>query len=102
MDRGRKETRLVCNHIKSALGTEKGDVDYVKADKDHLDEIKFQFDQEDLAFESSLKSKAGWDEEDGKMPGAQWRQEGEGKLDPGSNLDSGLLAAARRMEGGMH
>ena len=65
VDQGWEETQLVYNHIKSALGMEKGDVDYVKAYEDHMDEIKFQFDQEDLASENSLKNKSGWDEEDG-------------------------------------
>ena len=51
-------TQFLYNHIKSVLGMEKGGLDYVNAYEDRIDEIKFQFDQEDLVVKTSLKSKA--------------------------------------------
>ena len=36
--------------------------------KDQMDQIKFQFNQVDLAFKNILKSKVGWDEREERMP----------------------------------
>ena len=72
-----EETQLVHNHIKSALEMEKGDMDYIKAYEDRMDEIVFQFDCEDLVSKKSLRIRAKWDEREESMPGL--REEGENK-----------------------